>query len=110
MIFSDPILRDVRKLELKGPGGPAPAVAETAAGKVTRTNKKIVELDTDDRAGNENSLVSSVLLTFNINLIYQGLTVPIVTGLQRRMIPNCVTQYPVFLNSRNLKVSVSYFL
>ena len=61
MIFSDPILRDARKLELKGPGGPggpggpAPAVAETAAGKVTRTNKKIVELDTDDRAGNENS-------------------------------------------------------
>lgn len=51
VIFSDPILRDVRKLELKGPGGPAPAVAETAAGKVTRTNKKIVELDTDDRAG-----------------------------------------------------------
>ena len=69
MIFSDPILRDVRKLELKGPSGPAPAVAETAAGKVTRTNKKIVELDTDDRAGNENSLVSSVLLTFNINLV-----------------------------------------
>ena len=56
VIFSDPILRDVRKLELKGPGGPAPAVAETAAGKVTRTNKKIVELDTDDRAGNESSI------------------------------------------------------
>lgn len=54
VIFSDPILRDVRKLELKG--GPAPAVAETAAGKVTRTNKKIVELDTDDRAGNESSI------------------------------------------------------